>query len=197
MSSQSSRRIVLASASPRRLELCQLRGLQCEITPVDIDETPAAGEAPLAFVERMATSKAQTCVDSLSSQFIALPVLGSDTVVEHRGQILGKPRDREHAADMLRMLSATTHQVHTAVAVIHEGRQVCRICSSDVSFDALDEAIIERYLDTGEPMDKAGSYGIQGWAARFITRLDGSFSGVMGLPLYETTALFAEHGIEI
>lgn len=198
MSSQNRRqRIVLASASPRRHELCQLLGLDCEIMPVDIDETPEAHESPLAFVERMAVTKATECVARCPANYTGLPVLGSDTVVECDGDILGKPRDQDHARKMLTQLSGRRHQVHTAIAISHKGQLLADICSSEVSFTRLEPKMIERYLATGEPMDKAGSYGIQGWAARFIDRLEGSYSGVMGLPLFETTRLFDQIGIEL
>lgn len=190
-------RLVLASASPRRHELCSQLGLDCELIPVDIDETPLQGEAPLDFVARMAREKAQTCQSRLEPDLLHLPVLGADTVVEIDGDILGKPADEPHAQQMLARLSGALHHVHTSVAIVRDEQIVQLTSSSSVQFCDLDAERIRRYIATGEPMDKAGAYAIQGIAARFVCRLEGSYTGVVGLPLYETTQLLAEFGIEL
>ncbi len=187
--------IVLASASPRRRELLQQIGVRCRALPVDIDESPLADEAPTDYVSRLAREKAEAAASLLGDEN-ALPVLGADTIVELQGELLGKPADSAQAVEMLTRLSGTTHQVHTAVAVVCHGATHQRLQSSRVSFAALTEAQIRAYVDTGEPLDKAGAYGIQGAAAAFICHLEGSFSSVMGLPLFETAELLAQCGVE-
>lgn len=189
--------LVLASASPRRRELCQQLGLVCEVMPVDIDETPLPADTPLQFVARMAREKASVCLQRLPEQLTSVPVLGSDTVVEIDGDILGKPVDEAHAHQMLSRLSGTTHFVHTAVAVATADRLDSVISSSAVEFAELDDADIRRYITSGEPMDKAGAYAIQGIAARYVRKLEGSYTGVVGLPLYETATLLADFGVEL
>ncbi len=187
--------IVLASASPRRRELLRHIGVRCRVRPVDIDESPLADEAPTDYVSRLAREKAEAAA-SLPGDENALPVLGADTIVELQGELLGKPADSAQAVEMLTRLSGTTHQVHTAVAVVCQGATHQRLQSSRVTFAALTDAQIRAYVDTGEPLDKAGAYGIQGGAAAFIRHLEGSYSSVMGLPLFETAELLAQCGVE-
>lgn len=197
MSSSGEARIVLASASPRRLELCRQLGLECEVRAVDIDESALPGEQPLDYVRRLARDKATTCLRSLPGDLAALPVLGSDTIVEIDGELLGKPADAGDARRMLSRLSGHVHRVHTAIALAWQGELRDAVSSSEIRFDTLSNEAIARYVDTGEPLDKAGAYAIQGRAAKFIAGLEGSYSGVMGLPLYETAALLASYGLEL
>lgn len=197
MSSATASQVVLASASPRRLQLCSQLGLECEVRPVDIDETAREGEHPVDYVRRLAHDKAVACLERLPGQLAQSAVLGSDTIVEIDGELLGKPADAEHARRMLARLSGNTHRVHTAVALAWQGEVRDRVSSSVIEFARLDVDDIDRYVDCGEPMDKAGAYAIQGVAAKFIVRLDGSYSGVMGLPLYETASLFASFGFKL
>ena len=191
--------IVLASASPRRLELLAQIGVRAMVRAVDIDESRYPDEPVLAFVQRLAKEKAQAgarLVEKAGENRAGLPVLGSDTVVEVDGVILGKPEDRHHARVMLQMLSATTHRVHTSVAVVCSDQLLTDTSSSEVRFKQLDDSEIAAYLETGEADDKAGSYAIQGIAAQFIENIDGSFSGVMGLPLFETVRLLKQCGVD-
>ena len=183
--------IYLASASPRRSALLTQIGIPHQVRAVDVDERLLA-ETPPAYVTRLARLKAQTLWDRLPAAD-RLPVLGSDTTVAlgagADAQILGKPRDREDGVRMLERLSAQTHQVLTAVALCHEGGCDLRLSVSDVTFRAVSAEEIAAYWDTGEPVDKAGGYAVQGMAAIFIERITGSYSGIMGLPLYETAEL--------
>ena len=191
--------IVLASASPRRLELLAQIGVRAMVRAVDIDESRYPDEPVLAFVQRLAKEKAQAgarLVEKAGENRAGLPVLGSDTVVEVDGVILGKPEDRHHARVMLQMLSAKTHRVHTSVAVVCGDLLLTDTSSSEVRFKQLDDSEIAAYLETGEADDKAGSYAIQGIAAQFIENIDGSFSGVMGLPLFETVRLLKQCGVD-
>lgn len=180
--------ILLASASPRRSELLRQVGIPHEIRPVGIDESIQPGEAPSAYVVRLAETKARTLWGTLPP-VARLPVLAADTTVALEGEIFGKPRDAGDARAMLGRLSGQTHQVHTAVAVLHAGGAATRVCSSNVSMRTMTPAEIDWYWSTGEPGDKAGAYAVQGRAAVFIRHIAGSYSGVMGLPLYETWEL--------
>ena len=186
-------RLILASASPRRCELLTQIGIEFHQRVADIDETPAAGEAAEAYVRRMALEKARA-VRQLDD--VELPVLGADTAVVVDGVPLGKPEDFAHARQMLKQLSGRRHEVLSAVALVDATEAVAVNCSK-VWFRQLSETELEAYWETGEPRDKAGSYAIQGLAAIFIERLDGSYSGVMGLPLYETARLLQDFGFEI
>lgn len=186
--------IILASASPRRRELLQQIGVTAMVKSVDIDETRKTGEPALEYVQRLAMEKAQCGFDTINNEK-SLPVLGSDTIVVIDGQILGKPENRLQAKKMLQQLSAQKHTVHTSVAIVTKDKFLSDTSSSQVEFKALSDEEIEAYLDTGEADDKAGSYAIQGIAAQFITNINGSFSGVMGLPLYETAELLKKCGI--
>jgi septum formation protein len=183
-------RIYLASASPRRSQLLQQIDIPHEVRPVAIDETPRPGEAPAAYVLRLAEAKALALWDSVSPSR-RLPVLAADTTVAFEGAILGKPADLGEARAMLSRLSGRTHEVHTAIAVLHERGMATRVSTSEVSFRDLSVAEIDWYWGTGEPADKAGGYAVQGKAAIFIRHIAGSYSGVMGLPIYETWELLA------
>ena len=185
--------IYLASQSPRRQALLQQIGVDFGLLAVDVDETPRAGEAAAVFVERVALDKARAGRARMPAGR-TLPVLGADTCVVASGNIMGKPRGREHALEMLQLLSGTTHEVLSAVALAGD-HEALRVQASRVTFRTLSTAECAAYWDTGEPADKAGAYAIQGLAAMFITQLAGSYSGVMGLPLYETAELLREFGI--
>ena len=187
-------KIILASASPRRSELLTQLGIKHDIVAADIDETVRPGEAPELFVERMAREKAEAIL-ARRAPGDRRPVLGSDTALEVDGEVLGKPRDRAHFLEMFARLSGREHRVLSAVAVTDGGREGARLSVSHVTFRAVSEAEMERYWATGEPADKAGGYAIQGLAAQFVTGLNGSYSGVMGLPLFETAQLLNEFGV--
>jgi septum formation protein len=182
-------RVILASASPRRRELLTLAGIAHEVWPANIDESYKLGETPREHAERLAREKAAT-IDAPHAV-----VVGSDTIVVVDGDVLGKPRDRAHAADMLRRLSGRSHLVMTGVAVRWEGRMVSELVEVGVTFRALSEDDVQRYIDTGEPMDKAGAYGIQGFGATIVDRVDGDYFAVMGLSLARLVALFRQLGL--
>ena len=187
--------ICLASQSPRRQELLHQIGVRYRLLPVVVDEARRAGEAPAAFARRVALEKAAAGWAVLAADK-RLPVLGADTVVVSGGEVMGKPRDREQALGMLQSLSGRTHQVFSAVALVGERREV-RLNTSRVTFRTLSADECMAYWETGEPADKAGAYAIQGIAALFAERLEGSYSGVMGLPLFETGVLLREFGIRV
>jgi septum formation protein len=190
-------RIVLASASPRRQELLRQIGLAYTVVVPDVHEERGAGESPADYVRRVATDKAHAGRRlACTGDDADLPVLAADTEVICDGQVLGKPRDREDGAVLLRRLAAREHQVLTAICLLHDGREHHAHSSSRVRFGPLTEQDILRYWNSGESKDKAGGYGIQGRAAGFIAHLDGSYSGVMGLPLYELVQLLKSIGIE-
>ena len=185
----------LASTSPRRRELLRQIGVQFDLVSVAIDETPEPNEDPGQYVIRMASAKAQAGLTSLGEDTEA-PVLGADTAVVLGGTILGKPTDEREAVAQLQLLSGHSHEVYCAVALANPTpTAVC--VTSEVWFKTLAEAEIENYVATQESMDKAGSYAIQGYAAAFITRLEGSYSAVMGLPLFETSELLRARGVDI
>ena len=185
--------IILASRSPRRRELLAQAQIPFRCVDVAIDESHEPPEAPSEYVVRLAERKAQAgrSVDS------GLPVLGSDTAVTVDGEILGKPADRNDAVNMLRRLSGREHEVVTAVALTDDTGTKSLLSTSTVRFARLADAWIEHYVESNEPHDKAGSYAIQGAAACMIEHLSGSYSGVMGLPLYETCLLLRRSGLEI
>jgi septum formation protein len=199
------KRIYLASQSPRRRELLKQIGVPYDVLPlravtgrVDVIEIPRAGEAASDFAQRMATEKAACGWRAVEMRhLLPFPVLGADTVVELDGAILGKPADRADAAAVLSRLSGRQHQVHTAVAVQHEDRVEMRLSSSQVRFATLDAAAIARYLESGEYLGKAGAYAIQGRAGAFIEHIDGSYSSVMGLPLFDTAVLLRAFGLTV
>lgn len=182
--------VLLASASPRRSELLRQVAITHAVRPVDIDESVRDGEAPSAYVLRLAESKAAALWQKLAAAE-RRPVLAADTTVALEGEIFGKPATLAEARAMLGRLSGRTHEVHTAVAVLHAGGAAARVSSSSVTFRALTPGEIDAYWHTGEPADKAGGYAVQGRAAAFISHIAGSYSGIMGLPLYETWELLA------
>ncbi|WNF47598.1 Maf family protein [Pseudomonas sp. SG20056] len=186
--------LYLASGSPRRRELLTQIAVPFLTQIAPIDENALPGESPIAYVERLALSKAQAGLAALTDTANAV-VLGADTAVVLDGRILGKPTDRADALATLSDLSGRTHEVLTAVALVSRERQVSRVVTSQVTFRALSQAEIEAYWASGEPQDKAGCYGIQGLAAVFISQLQGSYSAVVGLPLCETAELLAEFAI--
>ena len=186
--------IYLASASPRRRELLRQIGVVYRLLRIEIDETPLAGESPDDYVVRLALAKAKAGCAALGRRQPA-PVLGADTAVVVDDAILGKPRDREEGLAMLARLSGREHQVLSAVALATPTRNAVKVQESGVRFRPLTLAECAAYWDSGEPCDKAGSYGIQGQAAAFIADLRGSYSGVMGLPLFETAELLREFGL--
>ncbi len=186
--------LILASASPRRRELLEQISIKAIVQSVDIDESQKQDESVCDYVERLAKEKAQCGFETISNDEV-LPVLGSDTVVEIDGVILGKPENRQQAKRMLMQLSGKKHEVHTSVAIVTQGKRVFATSSSQVQFKILEAEEIESYLASGEADDKAGAYAIQGIAAQFVKNINGSFSGVMGLPLYETVELLKQCGI--
>jgi septum formation protein len=184
--------IILASASPRRAELLRAAGFDIEVHPADVDESVRHHEAADAHVRRLAEEKAR----AVSVLMSARPVLAADTVVVVDGEILGKPRDVEEAKRMLRRLSGRTHEVVTGVALMGAaGPAQTRLASTSVEFVELSEADIAWYVASGEPMDKAGAYAIQGLASRFVTRIDGSYSNVVGLPVALVYEMCRDAGI--
>ncbi|MGB4075673.1 Maf family protein [Pseudomonas sp.] len=186
--------LYLASGSPRRRELLTQIGVPFLTQIAPIDENALPDESPIAYVERLARAKGQAGLAALTDTQDAV-VLGADTAVVLDGRILGKPADRAEAMATLLALSGRSHEVLTAVALVSTARTESRVVASQVSFRPLQRAEIEAYWASGEPQDKAGSYGIQGLAAVFVSQLQGSYSAVVGLPLCETAALLAEFAI--
>lgn len=184
--------LVLASASPRRRELLAILVPAFEVRPADIDEQLRHGEPPGEYVLRLAVEKALATGNTAPRSWI----IGSDTAVVRDGICLGKPRDEAHAREMLRSLSNRTHEVYSSVALAGPDSTVKTALSvSRVQFESLPEGWIRRYAASGEPLDKAGAYAIQGQAAAWISKLTGSYSGVVGLPLFETAGLLRDAGI--
>jgi septum formation protein len=181
------KKIILASASPRRVALLKQIGIDCMVMPADIDETALANESPADYVLRLAAQKAQAIVHK--SPDLNLPILSADTTVALGNEILGKPENDDDAFNMLKKLSGSTHQVHTAIAVAFNGKLETALNSTQVEMMSLSDAMIREYIASGEHKDKAGSYAIQGLAACWIKKVTGSYSGVMGLPLHETALL--------
>jgi septum formation protein len=186
--------VYLASASPRRRELLQQIGVAWELLVTDVDEACRPGEAATAYVERVALDKARAALERVPPARPA-PVLAADTAVVIGGTLLGKPVDAADARRMLGLLSGTVHEVFSAVAVISARGESIAVSRTEVGFRDLGEEEIDAYWATGEPADKAGAYGIQGLGAVFVREIRGSYSGVMGLPLFETAGLLARHGI--
>lgn len=186
--------IILASASPRRRELLSQIGVSYIVQPVDMDETPLSNELPLAYVQRLAAEKSLLAQAQCGD---ALPVLAADTSVIVDEQILGKPENKQHAIDMLLQLSGRSHQVYTAISLRSAAQHWQAVSQTEVSFRVLSIEEISSYWATGEPCDKAGAYAIQGVASIFVSAINGSFSGVVGLPLFETANLLAQAGIKI
>lgn len=191
--------LYLASGSPRRREILLSLGFEVVRVAVEIDETPDPGEAAGPYALRLAQEKnyAAQSVAQQQGLDVDIPLLTADTTVALNGRILGKPESPEQARAMLQALSGTVHQVFTAVCVSREGRLRSVLQQSDVHFKTLTAAEIEAYLASGEPMDKAGAYGIQGLGGVFVQHLAGSFTGVMGLPVFETAALLAELDVSV
>jgi septum formation protein len=187
-------RLVLASGSPRRRELLGLLGLAFDVVPTDVDETMRPGEGPIDLVRRLAIDKldAVEAVDGPD-----LVVLAADTTVDVAGEILGKPDDAADARRMLRSLSAKSHLVHTAVAARRDGLTLHDVVTTAVSMAAMTDAAIDWYLATGEPMDKAGAYAIQGAGGAFVAAIEGSASNVVGLPLTTVVELLGRHGVAV
>ncbi|MBA1191961.1 septum formation inhibitor Maf [Pseudomonas entomophila] len=184
--------LYLASASPRRRELLAQIGVPLTVVSAPIDESVQPGEAAPAYVERLARAKAEAGQACLAAPGV---VLGSDTAVVLDGQILGKPQSREHGLAMLAALSGRRHHVMTAVAVTNGARCESLCVATEVTFRVIDETEAQRYWSTGEPLDKAGGYAVQGLGAVFVTALHGSYSAVVGLPLTETAALLARFDV--
>ena len=187
--------LILASASPRRAQLLEQIGVTFAQAPQEIDETPAAGESAEALAERLALEKARAAY-AVQDQSGCI-VLGSDTVVVAGGAILGKPEHADDALRMLALLSNRSHRVCTAVSLVSGNRSASRLSVTEVSFREIELKEAQAYWETGEPQGKAGAYAIQGLGAVFVEQISGSYSGVMGLPLYETAQLLAEFGIPI
>ena len=182
------RQIILASRSPRRAELLTAAGISFEVLAADIDETPRADEAPAAYVERLAIEKARAV-------FLLRPearVLGADTTVTIDGEILGKPVDEADALRMLRLLNGRPHEVHTGVALVSASGVRSAVDTTRVWFDLVTDEDISWYVGTGEPVDRAGAYAIQGYASRFIPRIEGSYSNVVGLPVALVSSILSQ-----
>lgn len=187
-------KLVLASASPRRKELLAQIGVQFDVSPVDICEDVKPGEQPVPYVKRVALAKAQAGYDKVEQQ---QAVLGADTTVVLDGNIIGKPQNKTDAVNILMSLSGRTHQVITAVAVVCREQIYSCVVTTHVKFRTLSREECDRYWETGEPTDKAGSYGIQGLGAIFVDSIEGSYSAVVGLPLSETAELLKLADVEI
>lgn len=173
--------LILASASPRRAELLRSSGFEFDVEAANVDETPRAGEPPAAYTQRVAREKAQHVAAGHAGEHVI--VLGADTEVVVGRRILGKPADEDDARRMLRMLAGQVHEVLTAVILLGNGREAAEVVTTRVWFTPMTEAEIEWYVASAEPMGKAGGYGIQGLGARFVERIDGSWSNVVGLPV--------------
>ena len=186
--------LILASASPRRADLLREAGVLFRVAPAEIDEAVRPGESPESYVERLAREKAGTVHVASPGAF----VLGADTTVVVGGTILGKPADTAEAARMLELLSGRSHRVLTGVALLGPADFArAAVVSTVVTFGALSEADVAWYVGTGEPLDKAGAYAVQGGASRFVTRIDGSFSNVVGLPMELVSVWCREAGIQV
>ena len=185
-------KLILASQSPRRQELLAQLGYQFECMSADIDESQLMDENPSHYVSRLALAKAQHIAKNQPETTI---VLGSDTTVVYQNTILGKPQNLAESITMLTMLSDNTHQVLTSVGVVQGDKKKVITVTTDVTFKALTESEMINYWHTNEPQDKAGSYGIQGIGGQFVTHLNGSYSAVVGLPLFETAQLLTEFNL--
>jgi septum formation protein len=184
-------RLVLASASPRRRELLAAAGFEFDVAIADVSEARIAGEAAEVYVERIARAKAE----GVASNYPARPVLGADTAVVVEGDVLGKPIDAADASQMLRRLSGRAHDVLTGLALVWNGRVHAAVERTSVQMSVLSDADIAAYVASGEPADKAGAYAIQGLASRFIPRIEGSYSNVVGLPVATVLRLLKEAGV--
>lgn len=188
-------KLILASASPRRAEILQQIGVDFQIAPADIDETPKPQESPVDYVQRMAQEKTQHVINSIAGS--SAVVLGADTSVVLNCKIYGKPKNQQEAMAMLAALSGKTHQVLTAVAMGNKQRCLLKLSATDVKFRELDLKECLDYWNTGEPLDKAGGYAIQGLGAVFVEKISGSFSGVVGLPIEQTAQLLQTFNVPI
>ena len=195
MVSEQTGELILASASPRRRELLAQIGVKFSVVPAAIDESLRAGEAAVDYVERMACEKA--CAGARLPESAGQLVMGADTAVVLGGEVLGKPADRSDALDMLAKLSGQTHEVMTAVALTDGSRLEHRLSLTSVTMRPIAASEAAAYWKTGEPTDKAGAYAVQGLGAIFVDRLRGSYTGVVGLPLYETAELLAGFGYRV
>lgn len=188
--------LYLASQSSRRRELLQQIGVLFKVIPANVHEQPEPGEEPSRYVQRLAREKSMAGWSCCRSRALpSLPVLGADTLGEIDGQLLEKPRDRQDACDMLLAMSGREHGVLSAVAITSERGQDCLLCETRVRFRKLSVSEIGRYWNSGEPLDKAGAYAIQGFGALFVEHISGSYSSVVGLPLQETRTLLVRHGV--
>jgi septum formation protein len=189
-------RLVLASASPRRRELLAKAGVEFEVLPSSLDEAPHAGESPEDYARRVARDKALDAAANLAPDCV---VLGADTIVVTGEEILGKPRDTADAARMIRILSGVTHRVITGVCLARPPAEILALTheTTTVTFRALDEKEIADYVASGEALDKAGAYGIQGLASKFVTRIEGCYFNVVGLPVSLVCALLKSSGREL
>ena len=185
--------IILASSSPRRKELLDQIKVTYAVYPVDIDETPLPGERPLDYVQRLAAEKSAACKEQFKTE---MPVLAADTAVILGAVIMGKPKDKADAMAMLSQLSGKTHQVYSAVSLRWRGH-IQAVSITEVTFRRLTVREIQDYWHTGEPVDKAVGYANQGMGGVFVQSIKGSFSGVVGLPLFETAEIFSKQGIEL
>ncbi len=181
--------VILASRSPRRIELLKQVGIDCIVLPADIDESLRQDEFPAHYVKRLAKEKALAIAENMKKEYSHLIVLAADTTVSVGDEVLGKPENDKDAVRMLNKLSGRQHAVHTAVAAYHHGKVSVVLNTTQVKMTKLTTKAIQAYIASGEHRDKAGSYGIQGKAAAWIETIEGSYSGVMGLPLYETVQL--------
>jgi septum formation protein len=191
--------LILASQSPRRVQILQQMGIESHVMPADIDETQLLGESPTDYVLRLAGQKAcfvaENCHQKrLNLSLLDLPILAADTTVALGDVIFGKPTNDAEAVAILNTLSNKTHQVHTAIALWVKGRVQLALSTTQVTMMPLTDAMIASYIATGEHRDKAGSYGIQGLAGSWIAHINGSYTGVMGLPMYETMQLLNQNG---
>lgn len=186
--------IILASASARRSRLLAQIGVRHEVMAMDVDETQRDGEAARDYVARLAREKAEAAARRLGSR-AGCPVLAADTAVVQDGRVYGKPADEEECVAILAALAGRTHEVLTAIALLHAGALATALSASRVTFRAIAVAECRRYWATGEPAGKAGAYAIQGMGAVFVARIEGSHSGVMGLPLFETATLLDAAGV--
>lgn len=186
--------IVLGSGSPRRRELLTQLGLEFHVVAPDIDESVRAGEAPVSYVHRLAVEKAHAVRAATAGDTL---VIAADTTVDLGGEILGKPESLGEARDMLSRLSARTHRVHTGIALCRDDRTLSEVSTSLVTFAPLSPELVEWYLTTGEPFDKAGGYAIQGAGAVLVQRVRGSVSGIIGLPVHAVARLAAELGVDL
>ncbi|MBC7755127.1 MAG: septum formation inhibitor Maf [Bdellovibrio sp.] len=194
MNANGTKKIILASQSPRRVALLKQMGIDCLVIPADIDETVLNLEPPNEYVLRLAEQKTLAIAAKLNGPFADIPdlnspILAADTTVALNNEIFGKPENEADAFNMLKKLSNSTHQVHTAIALVFNGKCETALNTTLVTMMPLSDAMINAYIASNEPMDKAGSYAIQGLAGSWIKRIEGSYTGVMGLPVYETAML--------